>query len=106
MRECNIAAGVRQERTGIPGLYNVSYLLTQCGHRYGIPYCTELETLKVATPTGARKGFVDAQADSSDAVSDVHYARQFFQIGKQGGGDGAITRDMAMVGQRDLRGKD
>lgn len=52
-------------------------------------YSNELESGKIATATGALEGFPDAGC--ADAVGDVDYAGEFFEVGEEGDGYASVA---------------
>lgn len=77
MRQRDVAARIREQGSRVPCL-------------------DELKAFEVFAARDTGEGLLDAEAEVADAVGDVDYAGEFFEVGKEGGGDGVISRRMLL----------
>ena len=85
VRQRDVAARVRQQWPRVPRL-------------------DQLEVLEVLAARRAREGFLDAETQVADAVGDIDYARELFEVGEKLRGDGAVRWRLVLVllGERHL----
>lgn len=69
-----------------------------------MPHGDKLKALEIGASARTFEGLFDAETEASNAVGDIYYARQLFQVGEEGWRDGAISSGGMVVSQRDLRG--
>lgn len=78
VRQSDVAAGVREQWPGVPCF-------------------DELEALEVFAARDAAEGLLNAEAEVPDAIGDIHYTGEFFEVREEVRWDGVIVGRMLFV---------